>query len=81
MENNWQVIFRVFDIRSGEWIRDFTHENLSENDARSLWKKYNDDVSQYQWNDSNHRRILQVERIQTANEKNEELANSTSDMD
>ena len=92
MEGNWQVIFRVFDTRSGEWIRDFTHINLSESEAKELEKKYKDDVIQYNW-DKDHNVTLILETLDTPpTSKNVEnsrpsrpprlsLKTSTPDMD
>lgn len=77
--DNWCVIFTVFDTRSGEWIRNITHFNLSESDAKKYEMQYNDDVIKYQWDDNFHKVVLDI--LQSINIKKIELTNSTSDMD
>lgn len=77
---NWQVIFRIFDTNSGEWIRNFTYDGLSEDDAKKIQKQCQDDVIKYQWNRSNYQVILEIELVEPSTKKSN-LTDSTENMD
>jgi len=77
---NWQVIFRIFDTNSGEWIRNFTYDGLSEDDAKKIQKQCRDDVIKYQWNRNNYQVILEMECVEPSTKKSN-LTDSTENMD
>lgn len=68
MDQEWVLVFKVFDVDAENYIRNETKRSFDEQTLRCVEKKFTDKCTQMGWIEPKYKVILEIKQDITKNE-------------